>query len=267
MVTRVLVVDDEALARQRLVDMLAELEPQAIVGEAGDAAAALVRLDQEPWDVALLDVQMPGLDGLRLAALLRQKPSAPALVFVTAHAEHAIQAFELDAVDYLTKPVRLQRLRQALDKARRWRAHAGSAETAARGGAAAPSSPPALIIHERGRTERVWLDDVVYLKAELKYVTVRTPQRSYIYDGALHEFERTQPQRWLRVHRNALVARQRLRALERVHERSASPQGEAFDGWVVRLDGVPERLQVSRRQLAAVREALRGEGAVLASDA
>lgn len=261
MVTRVLVVDDEALARQRLIDLLAELQADVETGEAADARTALARLSSETWDVVLLDVQMPGLDGLGLAALLRDRPQAPAVIFVTAHAEHALRAFELDAVDYLTKPVRLQRLQQALDKAWRWQPHAQAHA------APAPAATEALVIHERGRTERVPLDDVVYLKAELKYLTVRTPQRSYIYDGSLHEFERAQPERWLRIHRNALVARQRVRALERVHERSAGACGEAFDGWVVRLDAVPERLQVSRRQLAAVRQALRGQTAVLASGA
>lgn len=266
MATRVLVVDDEALARQRLRDLLLEWQPNAEVAEAEDARTALARLRSEPWDVALLDVQMPGLDGLALAALLRGQPKAPALVFVTAHAEHALRAFELDAVDYLTKPVRRERLHQALDKALRWHASVAAAATEP-----APARPAAtteaLIIHERGRTERVPLDDVIYLKAELKYLTVRTAQRSYIYDGALHDFERSQPERWLRIHRNALVARQRVRSLQRVHERSAGPQGEAFDGWVVVLDGVPERLQVSRRQLPSVREALRAEATVLASGA
>ncbi|TSE34703.1 LytR/AlgR family response regulator transcription factor [Tepidimonas charontis] len=261
MALRVLVVDDEALARQRLRDMLAQLTPEVEVGEAADARSAYARLLSEVWDVVLLDVQMPGMDGLALAQLVRQRNPAPAVVFVTAHAEHALHAFELDAVDYLTKPVRRQRLQQALDKAQRWRpasASVGGAERDA-GAAQAPAgaAAAALIIHERGRTERVPLDDVIYLKAEWKYVTVRTAARSYIYDGSLHQFERSQPQRWLRIHRNALVARDRVRALERVHE---MPQGadEAFDGWVVRLDGVAERLQVSRRQLPHVREALLG---------
>lgn len=262
--TRVLVVDDEPLARERLRDLLGRLGEPVDVGEAADARSAYARLVSEPWDVALLDVQMPGLDGLGLAALLRGRADAPAVVFVTAHAEHALRAFELDAVDYLTKPVRLERLRQALEKALRWRAAA-----AARG--AGPATPRAetpaepdrvgayLLIHDRGRTERVPIDEVIYLKAELKYLTVRTRERSHIYDGSLHEFERAQPQRWLRIHRNALVARDRVRALERVHERGGDGNGEVFDGWVVRLDGVPERLQVSRRQLPLVREALLAE--------
>lgn len=260
MVTRVLVVDDEALARERLRDLLGRLGLAVEVGEASEARAAYARLISEAWDVLLLDVQMPGMDGLGLAELLRGRPHAPAVVFVTAHAGHALRAFELDAVDYLTKPVRLERLRQALDKALRWRGAA--AEAAA--GAAAPAPGgigTCLVIHDRGRTERVPIEEVVYLKAELKYVTVRTRDRSHIYDGSLHEFERAQPERWLRIHRNALVARDRVRALERVHERTGDSAGEPFDGWVVRLEGVGERLQVSRRQLAAVREALLTERA------
>jgi two-component system response regulator AlgR len=258
MVTRVLVVDDEALARERLRDLLGRLPLGLQVDEASEARSAYARLISEPWDVVLLDVQMPGLDGLGLAELLRGRPSAPVLIFVTAHAEHALRAFELDALDYLTKPVRLERLQQALDKALRWRAASAPATGApavADGGVGAGS----LVIHERGRTERVPIADIVYLKAELKYVTVRTRERSYIYDGSLHEFERAQPERWLRIHRNALVARDRVRALERVHERPSARADESFDGWVVRLDGVEERLQVSRRQLPVVREALQGE--------
>ncbi len=263
MALRVLVVDDEALARQRLGDMLARLPYAVEVGEAAEARVAYARLLTEPWDVVLLDVQMPGMDGLALAQRLRQHTPPPAVVFVTAHAEHALQAFELDAVDYLTKPVRLERLQQALDKAQRWRQSARSAATpghdasaaGAQAGGAAPHATAAIVIHERGRTERVPLDDVIYLKAEWKYVTVRTAARSYIYDGSLHEFERNQPERWLRIHRNALVARDRVRALERA-QGQPNQGDEAFDGWVVRLDGVPERLQVSRRQLPHVREAL-----------
>jgi two-component system response regulator AlgR len=253
MVTRILVVDDEMLARQRLTDLLHQLPLALEVDEAPEARSAYARLSSEPWDVVLLDVQMPGLDGLGLAELIRGRATAPAVVFVTAHAEHALRAFELDAVDYLTKPVRPERLQQALDKALRWRA------VRAPGTADSSDAAGSLVIHERGRTERVPIADIVYLKAELKYVTVRTRERSYIYDGSLHEFERAQPERWLRIHRNALVARDRIRALERVHERPSARADESFDGWVVRLDGVEERLQVSRRQLPVVREALQAE--------
>ena len=240
---KVLIVDDEALARSRLRQLLADCHtPVATLGgEAADAAQALTLLARERFDVALLDIHMPGLDGLALAAALRTLPEPPAIVFVTAHAGHALQAFELDAVDYLTKPVRLERLQAALQKAQRL----------------APARPPAvaavpewLLIQDRGRTERVPLAEVLYLKAELKYVTVRTAGRSYILDGALSELEEQYAAQFLRVHRNALVARRAVRALEKIHD----PQdGET---WAVRLEGLDERLAVSRRQLPAVREAL-----------
>ncbi len=167
---------------------------------------------------------------------------------MTAHADHAVSAFELDAADYLTKPVRAERLQQALAKAQR---------AVARPAAVAPASPAApdteaLLIQDRGRTERVPLDEVVYVKAELKYLTVRTGTRSYILDGALSELEARYPSRFLRVHRNALVARRALRAIEKHYD---PVEGE---GWAVRMHGLPELLSVSRRQVSAVREALAG---------
>jgi two-component system, LytTR family, response regulator AlgR len=267
---RVLIVDDEPLARERLRALLADSQVSAAassgvpgpwqLGEAANAVQAMEQLVHQGWDVVLLDIHMPGMDGLRLAERIRALPRPPAVVFVTAHAEHAVEAFELEAVDYLTKPVRLARLQQALDKAWRW-CKLRPAEPAA----ASSSDADFLLIHDRGRTERVPLDDIVYLKAELKYVTVRTPQRSHIYDGSLHELEHAHGLRWLRIHRNALVARHRIRALEKGLERAldksapaltSTEPAEEHDGWWLRLNGVDERLAVSRRQLGAVREAL-----------
>jgi two-component system response regulator AlgR len=185
-----------------------------------------------------LDVQMPGADGVTLARTLRGMAQPPAIVFVTAHAEHAVAAFELEAVDYLTKPVRLERLQAALAKVGRRTAPASEAE------------PEVLLIQDRGRTERVPLVEVLYFKAELKYVTVRTAARSYILDGSLAELEERHGAQFLRVHRNALVARKAVRALEKHYD------VEEGEGWAVRLNGIDELLAVSRRQLTAVREAL-----------
>lgn len=245
---KVLLVDDEPLARSRLRALLAEcaLPPGSEVGEAANAAQAQACMAQRPWDVVLLDIHMPGLDGMGLAAVWRQQGVRPAIVFVTAHPEHALQAFEVDAVDYLTKPVRRERLLLALDKAQRMLSQRDTA-----------AQPDYLLIHDRGRVERVPVHDVVYLKAELKYVTVRTPERSYIYDGSLHDLERSHGAMWLRVHRNALAARSRLRALERAAQGDAAV-GEDAEGWWLTLDGVDERLTVSRRQLSAVRDAMSG---------
>jgi two-component system response regulator AlgR len=245
---RVMLVDDEPLARARLRTLLGDCRDPAalVVAEAGDAVMAMDTLAHQPCDLALLDVHLPGMDGLGLAQALRGLPHVPAVVFVTAHAEHALEAFDLEALDYLTKPVRLERLQAALKKAERYMQ---SSEALG-----ANLSSNFIVIQDRGRTERVPLAEVVYLKAELKYVTVRTPGRSLIYDGSLSEFEERQGAHWLRVHRNALVARHAMRALEKHHD--AEVGDDKSDGWAVRLHGVPEVLAVSRRQLAAVREAL-----------
>lgn len=243
MTLKVLLVDDEALARARLRTLLAECtEPAAVpAGEAANAAQAMELLLRQPFDAVLLDIHMPGADGLGLARALRDMPRAPAVIFVTAHAEHAVAAFELEAADYLTKPVRRERLQAALQKVERAAAARGSAPAAA---------PESLLIHDRGRTERVPLDEVLYFKAELKYVTVRTSARSYILDASLSELEERHAAGFLRVHRNALVSRRALRALERHDD---PDEGE---GWAVRLSGIDELVAVSRRQLGAVREAL-----------
>lgn len=242
---RALIVDDETLARSRLRTLLGDCKAPGVSvdGEAANATQAIELLRRQPYDLALLDIHMPGADGLTLAQALRQLPHAPAVVFVTAHAEHAVQAFELEAVDYLTKPVRLERLQQALVKVER--------QLRAQGESTAGSEPgEVLLIQERGRTERVPLGEVLYFKAELKYITVRTATKTYILDGALSELEDKYDGRFLRIHRNALVARHAVRALEK----HVDP--EEGEGWAVRLSGLDELLSVSRRQLAAVREAI-----------
>jgi two-component system response regulator AlgR len=244
MALQVLVVDDEPLARSRLRTLLGDCSaPAARVGaEAANATQAMEMLRRMAFDAVLLDIRMPGADGLALAQALRQLAQPPAVIFVTAHAEHAVEAFELDAVDYLTKPVRLERLQTALQKVER---HVPGGR-----GLQADSPVETLVIQDRGRTERVPLAEVLYFKAELKYITVRTPARSYILDASLSDLEERHAALFLRVHRNALVARHALRALEK-HD-----DPEEGEGWAVRLNGVDEVLAVSRRQLSAVREAL-----------
>ena len=245
-VLEVLIVDDEMLARARLRTLLEMcVDPPARVdGEAASTAQALELLGRQRFDVVLLDIHMPGADGLALAHMLRAMPHAPAVVFVTAHAEHALQAFDLDAVDYLTKPVRLARLTAALQKIQRLRLPARLAQ--------AEALDEFLAIQDRGRTERVPVADVLYLKAELKYVTVRTQLRSYLFDGSLSELEQKYARQFLRIHRNALVARHAVRAVEKHFE------DEEGEGWAVRLQGVDELLAISRRQLPAVRDLVSG---------
>jgi two-component system, LytTR family, response regulator AlgR len=247
---RVLLVDDEPLARLRLRSLLAELAetadpPTVVVAEADGAAEALRALQAEPADLVLLDIALPGDSGLQLAARFADLPGAPAVVFVTAHAEHALEAFELAAADYLTKPVRRDRLQAALRRVAQRRTAAGAA-------APAPAPDvPTLVVHDRGRLLRLPLSEVLYLRAELKYVTLRTVGHSYVLDDALADLETRLGDGFLRVHRNAVVARRAVRALER----RPAADGDA-DAWAVRVAPIDEWLAVSRRQLPAVRQAL-----------
>ena len=241
---RVLLVDDEALARARLRTLLADCTaPGAdVLAEAANAVQALAALQSGHFDLVLLDIHMPGADGMTLARSIATLPLAPAVVFVTAHAEHAVQAFEISAADYLTKPVRLERLQQALQKVERLSSVQKATEP--------DLTEENLIIQDRGRTERIPIGEVVYLKAELKYITVRTAGHSYVLDGSLAELEDKYALQFMRIHRNALVSRRAVRALVKHFD------PEEGEGWAVRLNGVSELLAVSRRQLSAVREAI-----------
>ena len=260
---QVLIVDDEELARLRLRSLLADcaLPGAEVVGEAGSAAEALHRLSAASVDLVLLDVQMPGLDGLQLAARLRAQPSAPKVVFVTAHAEHALKAFEIDAVDYLTKPVRRARLQEALVRVAQRLGLESAAPSPAP--AVAAAEQPVLVVSDRGRVQRVPLADILYLKAELKYVTLRTADHAYVLDDSLSDLEQRLGDAMLRIHRNALVARSAIRKLER--RAATTPDGAPApepdgDAWAVQVGATQEWLAVSRRQLTQVRELLASDG-------
>jgi two-component system response regulator AlgR len=248
---RVFIADDEAPARERLRELLQDIAaevPTAVAGEARNGLEALERLPASGAQVVLLDIRMPGMDGLELARHLASLENAPAVVFVTAHDKHAIEAFELNALDYLLKPVRAVRLAAALKKAAA--AGAPRAESLARASAAPREY---LSVAERHRIVLVPVRDILFLRAEQKYVTVRTREREHLIEESLVALERefcaaeaTHP--FVRIHRNCLVARAAIRGFER----TGGVDEEAH--WQVVLDGLPERLPVSRRQWPAVRE-------------
>lgn len=241
----VLIVDDESLARLRLRTLLDDIAPTLAPlswVDAPDADTALAALHTRPADVVLLDIRMPGRDGLKLAAALKSLPQPPAVIFVTAHAEHALQAFELQALDYLTKPVRRERLLAALQRVPP--------------PVATPVAPePVLVVSDRGRVLRLPVREVLLLKAEQKYVTLRTAQHNYVLDESLNELEQRLGASFLRVHRNALVAVSAIRALA---QRGGGEEGEA-EGWAVRVAPLDEWIAVSRRQVAAVKAALQAQ--------
>ncbi len=251
---RVLVVDDEPLARGRLTSLVAECAaPRCeVICACADADEAQRVMRTQRVDCILLDIQMPDVDGLEFARRLRGGSSTdvlPAIIFVTAHSQHALQAFELEAVDYLTKPVRRERLQVALERVARQRPAMPSGDS------------PVLVATERGRVARIPLDAVLYLKAELKYVTLRTADRSWVLDESLTELEQRLGDGWrfIRIHRNALVARHAVMALDRHQGTADTEDGEAAV-WSVNIRHVDEWLPVSRRQLSTVREALQQQG-------
>ncbi len=239
---RVLIVDDEAPARTRLRDLLGDVrlnQPNRIAGFAANGEEALRLLDAEPVDVVLADIRMPGLDGVGLAKQLNGRESPPVVIFTTAYEEYAVQAFDLAVADYLVKPVRASRLAEALDKVRRLRNPAQSGN-----GADKP-----LSVTERGRILLVEIERVIYLRAEQKYVTARTAEREYLLDDSLVCLEENYPDRFVRIHRNCLVARDAIAGVRR--------EANEGDGrWLIALKGLQEELPVSRRQWPAVKSLL-----------
>ena len=231
---RVLIVDDEPLARARLAALLGDCAGVEIAGSVGDGEAALAALGDSPVDALLLDINMPGIDGLALAKRLAGHARLQ-VIFCTAYEAHALKAFELDAVDYLLKPVRLERLREALQRAQRRLADA-------------PREPVAYL-HGRMRGEevRIALDEVICLLADEKYVVVHHRHGELLIEESLRQLEDTHPEQLIRLHRNCLVPRARLVGLRSL------PDGRVL----ARLDGSEHSPEISRRNLAAVRRWLR----------
>jgi two-component system response regulator AlgR len=242
---RIFIADDETPARERMKELLGDIAaevPTAVVGEARDGLATLDTVPGSGAQVLLLDIQMPGLGGLEVARHLMALEQPPTIIFVTAHDRHAVEAFELNALDYLLKPVRAERLAAALQKAA-----GGAAPNREQLARAAANAREYLSIAERNRIVLVPVRDIVFLRAEQKYVTLRTREREHLLEEALVSLEKEFAERLVRIHRNCLVARAAIRGFER------SLEGEEA-GWLVELDGIEERLPVSRRQWPIVRE-------------
>jgi two-component system response regulator AlgR len=244
-VPRVLIADDEAPARQRLRDLLDEIRgsfPLAIVDEARTGREALDVVNREKVDIVLLDIRMPEMDGMETARHLAGMAQPPSIIFTTAFDSYAIKAFEVNAIDYLLKPIRRERLLTALGKTR-------AAPPVSRDALAAAANMPRrhLSVHERGKIHLVALADILYLRAELKYVTVRTAEREYLVEESLTKMEEEFAEAFVRIHRNCLVARSAIAGFEKNAEESES-------GWAVVIRATGEKLPVSRRQQAVVKQ-------------
>ena len=243
----VFVVDDEPPARNRLKDLLTDCNaqlPLEMVGEAGNGREALDKLSEINADVVLVDIRMPEMDGIELAQHLNKLPDPPVIIFTTAYDAYAVKAFELNAVDYLLKPIRLGRLFEALTRARSSvpvRTEVLQELT--------PDPRKNLSIHERGKIYLIPIEQVVYLRAELKYVTVRTIEREYLIEESLSALEREFATRFVRIHRNCLVAKEEIGGFERV----ADDEGGELH-WAVKLKGLEEMLPISRRQQSIVKD-------------
>lgn len=241
----VFIVDDEAPARNRLKDLLADCAaqfPLQVIGEAGNGQEALDKLAETPAEVVLMDIRMPQMDGIELARHLNKLVHPPVIIFTTAYDAYAIQAFEQHAIDYLLKPIRLGRLFDALSRAR----NAVPVRTEVLQ-ELTPEPRSNLSAHERGRVLLIPIDQVLYLRAELKYVTVRTAEREYLIEESLTALEKEFAARFVRIHRNCLVAKAAIAGFEK-----GGDEGES--GWVLKIKGLDEKLPVSRRQQAIVKE-------------
>jgi two-component system response regulator AlgR len=232
-------VDDEKLARDRISRMLADVDGYDVVGEAGHGMEAIEQCQRAQPDVVLLDIRMPGMDGLEAARHLMQMEEPPAVVFCTAYEEHAIEAFNVQAVGYLLKPVRREDLVNVLRSAKR----ANKAQLAA-----LMEQDGDRRSHISARTRRgielIPIDEVRFFQADQKYVTVRHGEGELLIDETLRELEDEFGERFVRVHRNALVASRYIEGLER----------DENGHFQIRMRGVDERVDISRRHLSSVRK-------------
>lgn len=235
---KLLLVDDEPLARDRLKSLLAEIGDCEVVGEAGNGREALDQVQRLQPDALLLDISMPVMDGLEAARHLAKLPQPPKVIFCTAYDEHALQAFEAAAIDYLVKPVRKERLQQALQRVR---SYAGETP------AALPEGRRSHISARlRGSLRLIPIEDIHYLQAEEKYVVVHHARGEDLIEESLKSLEQEFAEQFLRIHRNCLVATREIVELHR------SPDGHVH----ARLRHGAE-LEVSRRCLPALRERLK----------
>jgi len=239
----VLIVDDEQLARQRLRKLLSTASGYQIIGEAETGEDALRKTQASQPDVVLMDIRMPGMDGIEAASYINKLDKPPAIIFTTAYSDHALDAFETHAIDYLLKPIKQSRLEAALDAAKRMNKaqlnHLRKDET--------NGARQKICIKNRGTLELIPVEEIIYFKADQKYVTLRTADQEYLIEESLKTLEEEFSPQFIRIHRNALVAQNLLNGL------SKNSEGHACLSF---LD-IDDLLEVSRRHLSFIRKKLK----------
>ena len=240
---KILIVDDEKLARERLNRLLLELNPDTDVFEAENGLVALEQSGKKNPDIVLLDIRMPALDGIATANKLSELETPPAIIFITAYDEYAIDAFESQAVAYLLKPVRKEKLDKAIKSAQRLNRmqlqNLSQQETM--------PQEQYLSVRIHSGLRKIDLDDIYYFLAEQKYVNVKHKAGEVLIEDSLKSLEERFPQQFIRIHRNALISKKQLKAIRK------DQQGR----YLAELIDVNEKIEVSRRHVALVRKFLK----------
>ncbi len=243
---KIFIADDEQPARHRLNRLIQELgSDYQVIGEASNGEETVHKCNTLRPDLILLDIRMPIMDGINVARELAKFDAPPVIVFVTAYDEHALQAFESNAIDYLLKPIRKERLLTALEKAKvfnqaRWH----SLEKSQLG---SEKSRSHICVLERGELTLIRVSDIRFFMADQKYVVARIPERQILIDESLKSLEKEFPGLLIRAHRNALVAFEHIQSLEK----------SALGGYRICFRDVPEKIEVSRRNATTIRSVLR----------
>lgn len=240
---KVLIVDDEAPARDRLLHMVSSIDSMETSGQASNGLEAVRMVQDSHPDVVLMDIRMPGMDGLEAARHLSEMDEPPAIIFTTAYSEHALEAYDANAVDYLVKPIRQEKLEKSLAKARKLT----KAQIAALNMETNTQGRSHICARIRGNLELIPVDDIVYFQADQKYITVRHTGGEVLIEDALKNLEIEFEDRLIRIHRNALVSTNYITGMEK-----------NIDGrFVVTFKSVDDKLEISRRHVAEVRKFLK----------
>jgi two-component system response regulator AlgR len=237
-----LVVDDEHLARARLKELIRRIKPKSKILEAQNGEEAIDLFEIHRPKLALVDIRMPGIGGIELAYHLSALEHPPAVIFTTAHNEYALQAFDANAIDYLLKPIHLERLQRALQKAEPLTEEQNQVLKEGN------DDRTHISVNQRGRLKLIPIKDIAYFKAENKYVVIKTHEGEFLLNDTLNQLEGELGDGYIRAHRNTLLSTQYIEGMEKIDD----------DRWQVTLQGFDDKIEVSRRQRPIIRSWLKG---------